>query len=86
MADPHVTPRTALALLGVILLGFAVGPVFGIEPVAVAVAGAVVMAARALLRRQRKPAALVREINPLFLVFVAALGAHPATGGRCWPS
>jgi arsenical pump membrane protein len=23
----------------------------------------------------------VREINPLFLVFVAAMGAHPATGG-----
>ena len=40
----RVTPRSALALLGVILLGFAVGPVFGIEPVAVAVAGAVVMA------------------------------------------
>jgi arsenical pump membrane protein len=76
----RVTPRSALALLGVILLGFAVGPVFGIEPVAVAVAVVVVMAARALLRRQRKPAATVREINPLFLVFlvflvfVAALG------------
>ena len=68
------TPRSALALLGVILLGFAVGPVFGIEPVAVAVAGAVAMAVRALMRRQVQPAALVREINPLFLVFVAALG------------
>ena len=68
------TPRTALALLGMILLGFAVGPVFGVEPVAVAVAGALVMAVRALIRRQVTPSALVREINPLFLVFVAALG------------
>jgi len=73
-ADVPATPRTALALLGVILLGFAVGPVVGIEPVAVAVAGAVVMAVRAVLRRQVKPVALVREINPLFLMFVAALG------------
>ena len=73
-ADLPALPRTALALLGVILLGFAVGPFVGIEPVAVAVAGAVLMAVRALLRHQVKPAALVREINPLFLVFVAALG------------
>ena len=73
-ADLPALPRTALALLGVILLGFAVGPFVGIEPVAVAVAGAVVMAVRALLRRQVKPATLVREINPLFLAFVAALG------------
>lgn len=73
-ADVPATPRTALALLGAILLGFAVGPVVGIEPVAVAVAGAVVMAVRALLRRSVAPVALVRELNPLFLVFVAALG------------
>jgi len=81
-ANTPPTPRTALALLGVILAGFAVGPVFGVEPVAVAVAGAVVMAVRALLRRRVKPAALVREINPLFLLFVAALGVvvDAATG------
>jgi arsenical pump membrane protein len=60
-----------LALLGVILLGFALGPVFGIEPVAVAVAGAVVMAVRA---RQAKPPALILETNPMFLLFVAAWG------------
>jgi arsenical pump membrane protein len=81
-ANTPPTPRTALASLGVILAGFAVGPVFGVEPVAVAVAGAVVMAVRALLRRRVKPAALVREINPPFLVFVAALGVvvDAATG------
>ncbi len=63
-----------MALLGVILLGFALGPVFGIEPVAVAVAGAVVMAVRALLLRQAKPPALILETHPMFLLFVAALG------------
>ena len=82
-ADPDPpAPRTALALLGAILLGFAAGPVVGIEPFVVAVVGAVVMGVRALLQGRVRVLGLAREANPLFLLFVAALGVvvDAATG------
>ena len=82
-ADPDPSaPRTALALLGAILLGFAAGPVVGIEPFVVAVVGAVVMGVRALLQGRVRVLGLTREANPLFLLFVAALGlvVDAATG------
>ena len=82
-ADPDPSaPRTALALLGAILLGFAAGPVVGIEPFVVAVVGAVVMGVRALLQGRVRVLGLAREANPLFLLFVAALGlvVDAATG------
>jgi arsenical pump membrane protein len=40
----------------------------------VAAAGAVVLAVRGIVKKQVKPLAVLAETNPLFLVFVAALG------------
>lgn len=82
-ADP-LTPMPLVSLLLVLLVlaGFAVAPVFSVEPWVVAAIGAVLMAARALMRRQVSPARIVLEANPLFVVFVAALGVvvDAATG------
>ncbi len=44
------------------------------EPWVVAAAGAVVLSIRAVALKQVKPLAVLAETNPLFLVFVAALG------------
>ena len=75
-------PTVTLALLGVILAGFAVGPLVHAEPAVVAAIGAVVMAARAIARHQVGLGSVIREANPLFLAFVAALGivVDAATG------
>ena len=70
----HRAPRTALAILGAVLIGLLVGQSVGVEPVWVAVAGAVVMAVRALVRHRVTWRQLVREANVPFLVFVLALG------------
>lgn len=71
-AEP--VPRLALAVLALTLLGFgACGPV-GVEPVWVAVAGAVLLAVRPLARRRVGVTALVKAAAPLFCVFVLALG------------
>lgn len=82
-ADP-LTPMPLVSLLLVLLVlaGFAVAPVFSVEPWVVAAIGAVLMAARALMRRQVSPTRIVLEANPLFVVFVAALGVvvDAATG------
>jgi arsenical pump membrane protein len=67
-------PRTSLILLGVILLGLVVAPTVGLEPWVVAAAGAVVLAIRAIALKQVKPLTILAETNPLFLIFVAALG------------
>ncbi|GGM17792.1 SLC13 family permease [Nakamurella endophytica] len=79
---PTPAPRTALALLAAVLVGFAVGPLVGVEPAVVAGVGAVVMAVRGIAAHRVSAAAVVREANPLFLVFVAALGivVDAATG------
>lgn len=80
--DGVATPRMSLLLLGVILLGLVIAPTFGLEPVVVAAAGAIVLAVRALVLRQVRPLAVLAETNPLFLLFVAALGVvvDAATG------
>ncbi len=67
-------PRTSLILLGVILLGLVVAPTVGLEPWVAAAAGAVVLAIRALALKQVEPLTILAETNPLFLIFVAALG------------
>ena len=67
-------PRVSLLLLGLILLGLVIAPTFGLEPVVVAAAGAVVLAIRALILHQVRPLTILAETNPLFLLFVAALG------------
>jgi arsenical pump membrane protein len=74
-------PRFALVVLGVTLVGFGLSSPFGIEPVWIAAAGAVVLAARALVRREITPAGVVRAANPLFCLFVLALGVVVAAVG-----
>jgi len=67
-------PRFALAVLALTLIGFGGSGFIGVEPVWVAVAGAVVLAAPVLARRQVTVPALVNEASPLFCLFVFALG------------
>jgi arsenical pump membrane protein len=67
-------PRYALLVLALTLAGFGLSGLVGIEPVWVAVAGALVLAGPALARRRVTPSALVMEASPLFCLFVLALG------------
>jgi len=67
-------PVASLVLLGLILLGFVIGPVFGVQAAVVAGIGALVLAIRSVVLRQVTPLAVLRETNSLFLIFVAALG------------
>jgi arsenical pump membrane protein len=67
-------PRFALAVLAATLGGFGVSSFLGVEPVWVALAGALVLGGRALAARRVRPAALVRAADPLFCLFVLALG------------
>jgi arsenical pump membrane protein len=75
--EPGETPRLpvfALITVGCTLAGFVVASTVGIEPAWVAAAGALVLAARALLRRKATPVSVVRAASPAFLAFVLALG------------
>ena len=63
-----------LVVLGLTLAGFVVTSFAGIEPVWAALAGAAVLAARALRQRKTTPVGLVRSASPLFCLFVLALG------------
>ncbi|MFF3846768.1 SLC13 family permease [Streptomyces sp. NPDC002328] len=67
-------PLFALITVGCTLAGFVVASALGLEPVWAALAGAVVMAGRALARRRVTPTAVVRSAAPGFLAFVLALG------------
>jgi arsenical pump membrane protein len=67
-------PTLALTVIGLTLVGFGVSGAFGVEPVWVAVAGAAVLAVRALVRREVGAVRLVRSASPLFCLFVLALG------------
>ncbi|MFE7456955.1 arsenic transporter [Streptomyces sp. NPDC057554] len=67
-------PVFTLVVLGLTLAGFVVTSFAGAEPLWAALAGAAVLAVRALARRETTPAALVRSANPLFCLFVLALG------------
>ncbi|MEU6283016.1 SLC13 family permease [Streptomyces sp. NPDC047028] len=72
--EPPAPPLFALVTVGCVLAGFVVASVFGVEPVWVAAAGALVLAGRALLRGRATPLTVVRAAAPAFLVFVLALG------------
>ena len=74
-------PRFALVVLGMTLVGFGLSSPFGIEPVWIAAAGAAVLAVRALVRREITPDGVVRAADPLFCVFVLALGVVVAAVG-----
>ncbi|MFD5782505.1 SLC13 family permease [Streptomyces sp. NPDC126933] len=67
-------PVFTLVVLGLTLAGFVVTSFVGIEPLWAAVAGAVVLAARALRRKRTTVTGLVRAASPLFCLFVLALG------------
>ncbi|GGI97167.1 arsenic transporter [Streptomyces brasiliensis] len=67
-------PLFALVTVGCTLAGFVVASAAGIEPVWAALAGALVLAGRALLRGKATPLTVVRAAAPAFLAFVLALG------------
>lgn len=73
--EPNPAPPVfVLAVLSVTLAGFGASGFIGVEPVWIAVAGAVVLAVRSLFRREVTVPGLVREASPLFCLFVFALG------------
>ncbi|MFJ8106150.1 SLC13 family permease [Streptomyces sp. NPDC096132] len=67
-------PLFALVTVACTLAGFVVASALGVEPAWAALAGALVMAVRALTRRRVRPVAVVRAAAPGFLAFVLALG------------
>ncbi|MGU3294026.1 SLC13 family permease [Williamsia sp. M5A3_1d] len=72
--DPGLAPVTALCVLGATLVGFVLSSQVGVEPVWFATAGAVVLTVIAMARRASGVVDVVKAINPLFLLFVFALG------------
>ncbi|KUL51452.1 transporter [Streptomyces sp. NRRL F-4489] len=73
-AEPPRLPLFALVTVAGTLGGFVLTSVLDVNPVWAALAGALVLAVRALVQRRTTPAALVRSAAPLFLAFVLALG------------
>ncbi|MBO1336355.1 arsenic transporter [Streptomyces sp. VRA16 Mangrove soil] len=73
-AEPTGVPVFTLVVLALTLVGFAVTSFAGIEPLWAALAGAVVLGARALARRHSTPGELVKAANLPFCLFVLALG------------
>jgi arsenical pump membrane protein len=69
----HAFPPFALAVLALTLAGFGLSSLVAVEPVWVAVAGAIAITAPALARGTTTPAPLARAIEPGFLVFVLGL-------------
>ncbi|MEG8277457.1 SLC13 family permease [Streptomyces sp. AHA2] len=67
-------PLFALVTVGCTLAGFVLASAVGISPAWAALAGALVLAGRALARRKATPLAVVRSAAPAFLAFVLALG------------
>lgn len=73
-ARPPELPLFALVTVACTLAGFVVASALGIAPAWAALAGALVLAGRALLRRRATPLTVVRSTAPAFLAFVLALG------------
>ncbi|MEU1852329.1 SLC13 family permease [Streptomyces sp. NPDC019990] len=71
---PPELPLFALVTVGCTLAGFVVASALGIEPAWAALAGALVLAGRALLRRRASALTVARSAAPAFLAFVLALG------------
>ncbi|MFI6932154.1 SLC13 family permease [Streptomyces sp. NPDC050287] len=72
-ADAPGLPLFALVTVACTLAGFVVTSALGVEPAWAALAGALVLAGRALVRRQATPLTVVRAASPAFLAFVLAL-------------
>jgi arsenical pump membrane protein len=73
-SGPTEVPVVALVVLGFTLVGFVATSFVGLEPVWAALAGAAVLAVRALVRRRVTVRALVDAASLLFCLFVLALG------------
>ncbi|MER6302019.1 SLC13 family permease [Kitasatospora sp. NPDC001539] len=73
-AEAPEMPLFALVTVGCTLAGFVLTSAVGIDPAWAALAGALVLAARALVQRRTSPAAIVRSAAVPFLAFVLALG------------
>jgi len=67
-------PRFALVTVLATLAGFVLTSLTGVNPAWAAAAGAVVLAAGSLIRRQDRPAGLVHAVSVPFLLFVLGLG------------
>lgn len=68
------TPVYAFVVLGLTLVGFGASGFAGVEPVWVAVVGAVALAVPGVRRRSVTATTIVRAASPLFCLFVFALG------------
>ncbi|MGY1495610.1 arsenic transporter [Streptomyces sp. QTS52] len=73
-ADAPPLPLFALVTVACTLAGFVVASALGVDPAWAALAGALVLSGRALLRRQATPVTVLRATAPGFLAFVLALG------------
>jgi arsenical pump membrane protein len=67
-------PRFALVVVLATLAGFVLTSLAGLNPAWAAGAGAVVLAARSLIRREDRPVELARSLSVPFLLFVLGLG------------
>ncbi|MFJ9845286.1 arsenic transporter [Kitasatospora sp. NPDC101155] len=67
-------PLFALVTVACTLAGFILTSIIGVDPAWAALAGALVLAGRALVRRRTTPVAIVRSAAVPFLAFVLALG------------
>ncbi|MEX0172813.1 SLC13 family permease [Streptomyces sp. LMG1-1-1.1] len=72
--EPPPLPLFALVTVGCTLAGFVLTSVAGVDPTWAALAGALALAVRALIRRRTSPRALLRAASVPFLAFVLALG------------
>ncbi|MFE6940055.1 SLC13 family permease [Streptomyces chartreusis] len=72
--DAPELPLFALLTVAGTLAGFVLTSALGVDPAWAALAGATVLAVRALLRRRSTPKALVSSASVPFLAFVLALG------------
>ena len=79
--DDRPAPAVALVVLGLTLVGFGVSSPLGVEPVWVAAVGALVLAVRALARREITPVGVVTALSIPFCLFVLALGVVVAALG-----
>lgn len=73
-AESPALPLFALVTVACTLAGFVLASALGVDPAWAALAGALVLAGRALVRRHATPVAVLRATAPGFLAFVLALG------------
>jgi arsenical pump membrane protein len=73
-AERTALPAFAFVVIALTLVGFGVSGLLGVSPAWVAVAGAAVLAVRAVFRRETTLPRLALAASPLFCLFVFALG------------